>query len=117
LGDEAKAEEFQQKKEQIESDAPIIKEIEIEFAEDIKLSDAAVLGCLKTKIGDRATGGRLDSDLKSLNQSGLIDHATFLTKPVDGGIPLIVQVKAAGEQPPKKANNLPEIDVEQESEE
>ncbi len=60
----------------------------------IKTVDQAKLrGYMATRAGQTYSASRLDDDVRSLYESGLVDDVRFFAEPVGGGVKIIAEVK------------------------
>jgi outer membrane protein insertion porin family len=69
-----------------------ITEVSVRFRGAKTVDEARIRNLMSTKAGTQYRAERLDNDIKTLFESGLIDDVRFLTEPVGGGVRVIADV-------------------------
>jgi outer membrane protein insertion porin family len=74
-----------------------ITEVSVKYRGAKTVDEARIRNLMSTKAGSKYRAERLDSDIKTLFESGLIDDVRFLAEAVGGGVRVIadVQTRAA----------------------
>ena len=69
-----------------------ITEVTVKYRGAKTVDEARIRNLMATKAGSKYRAERLDSDIKTLFESGLIDDVRFLAEPVGGGVRVIADV-------------------------
>jgi outer membrane protein insertion porin family len=75
---------------QVPGQAPVIKEIDVQFVGPTTLSKQRVLDNLATKVGAPYNDRLVEEDIKSLYATGGVSNARIFAEPVTGGLRVIV---------------------------
>lgn len=70
-----------------------ITNVEVRYNGPKTVDEARIRNLMATKAGAQYRAERLDNDIKSLYESGLVDDVRFLAEPVGDGVRLIAEVK------------------------
>lgn len=70
--------------------APLIKEIDVQFVGPVTLSKQRVLDNLATKVGEPYNDRLVDEDVKSLFATGSVSNARIFAEPISGGLKVTV---------------------------
>lgn len=69
-----------------------ITEVSVRYRGDKTVDEARIRNLMSTKAGSKYSAERLDNDIKTLFESGLIDDVRFLAEPVAAGVRVIAEV-------------------------
>jgi len=75
---------------QMPGQAPVIKEIDVQFVGPTTLSKQRVLDNLATKVGAPYNDRLVEEDIKSLYATGSVSNARIFAEPVTGGLKVTV---------------------------
>ena len=75
---------------QMPGQAPVIKEIDVQFVGPTTLSKQRVLDNLATKVGAPYNDRLVEEDIKSLYATGGVSNARIFAEPVTGGLKVTV---------------------------
>ncbi len=73
-----------------------ITSVSIRYNGPPTVDEARIRGFMDTRAGLRYSAARLDDDVRSLYESGLVDDIRFFAESVGGGVKVIAEVKTRG---------------------
>src|SRR6516164_7002359 len=73
--------------------APIVRQIEIQYAGPATLSRQRILSNMKTTVGQPYSEATIEDDVRSLYATGLVTHVRISGEPLPDGVKVIVVVQ------------------------
>ncbi|MGB1874656.1 MAG: outer membrane protein assembly factor BamA [Akkermansiaceae bacterium] len=74
-------------------DGKAINSVTVRYIGPSTVDEARIRGYMSTRAGQTYNAARLDDDVRSLYESGLVDDVRFLAEPAGAGVNIIAEVK------------------------
>lgn len=71
----------------------IVREIDVQYVGNAAVSKERILAQMSTKVGQPMSAAQIDEDIKNLYATGEIENIRVLSKPVSGGVKLLLVVQ------------------------